>query len=287
MLPDAEREHPGDAEERPGRARDPRLRLRRRRVDGCQAPLLRDRRHFGVTHARFRCGEGRAHRAVLHFGGAFNKLHLFRALDHLDAVDQLGGFDELRLREDAPHIVGKRSRHLIGADQADRAGDAGQEGPHAVDGERLNAVRALVDHGDAGIAHELLHAVLGDVAVAAEDLLRLDGVVEADVGEDALQHRRHQAEMVVGGAALLPDGRTKLILKDPATGDYTDRVVAGRPVASAAPRPDATRPSIPLAPRLENTACRDEGCPNHSRSRIGIDEATKLKITAQLASRTA
>ncbi|MEA2518922.1 MAG: hypothetical protein QOF49_1002, partial [Chloroflexota bacterium] len=26
---------------------------------------------------------------------------------------------------------------------------------------------------------------------------------------------------------LLPDGRTKLILKDPATGDFTDRVVAG------------------------------------------------------------
>ena len=27
-------------------------------------------------------------------------------------------------------------------------------------------------------------------------------------------------------AILLPDGRTKLILKDPATGDFTDRVVA-------------------------------------------------------------
>jgi hypothetical protein len=26
---------------------------------------------------------------------------------------------------------------------------------------------------------------------------------------------------------LLPDGRTKLILKDPTSGDYTDRVVAG------------------------------------------------------------
>ena len=38
--------------------------------------------------------------------------------------------------------------------------------------ERLDAVGALVDHGDARIAHELLHAVLGDVAVAAEHLLR-------------------------------------------------------------------------------------------------------------------
>jgi len=26
---------------------------------------------------------------------------------------------------------------------------------------------------------------------------------------------------------VLPDGRTKLILKDPATGDFTDRIVAG------------------------------------------------------------
>ena len=26
---------------------------------------------------------------------------------------------------------------------------------------------------------------------------------------------------------LLPDGRSKLILKDPATGDFTDRIVAG------------------------------------------------------------
>ncbi len=26
---------------------------------------------------------------------------------------------------------------------------------------------------------------------------------------------------------LLPDGRLKLILKDPASGDFTDRIVAG------------------------------------------------------------
>ena len=36
--------------------------------------------------------------------------------------------------------------------------------------ERLDAVGALVDLGDAGVANELLHAVLADVAVAAEDL---------------------------------------------------------------------------------------------------------------------
>jgi hypothetical protein len=28
---------------------------------------------------------------------------------------------------------------------------------------------------------------------------------------------------------VLPDGRTKLILKDPASGDFSDRVVAGQP----------------------------------------------------------
>jgi hypothetical protein len=66
----------------------------------------------------------------------------------------------------------------------------------------LHAVGALVDHGDAGIADELLDAGLGDIAVAAEELLRLDGVVEADIGQHALEHRRHQAELVVGRLAL-------------------------------------------------------------------------------------
>ena len=63
--------------------------------------------------------------------------------------------------------------------------------------ERLNAVGALVDHGDAGVAHELLHAPFVDIAVAAEHLLRLHGVLEAEVGEHALEHRRHQPEPIV------------------------------------------------------------------------------------------
>ena len=46
--------------------------------------------------------------------------------------------------------------------------------------ERLHAVGAFVDHGDARVAHELLHAPFGDIAVAAEHLLRLDRVGEAD-----------------------------------------------------------------------------------------------------------
>ena len=67
--------------------------------------------------------------------------------------------------------------------------------------ERLNAVRALVDHGDARIAHELLHAVLADIAVAAEHLLRRDRVGKAGVGEHAFDHRRHQAHVIFGGLA--------------------------------------------------------------------------------------
>ena len=37
--------------------------------------------------------------------------------------------------------------------------------------ERLDAVRALVDHGNPSVAYELLHTVFGDVAVAAKYLL--------------------------------------------------------------------------------------------------------------------
>src|SRR5438874_1289635 len=69
--------------------------------------------------------------------------------------------------------------------------------------ERLDAVGAFVDHGDAGVAHELLHAVLLNVAVAAEYLLRDHRVLEALVGENAFDHRRQQAHVIVGGLAGL------------------------------------------------------------------------------------
>ena len=69
--------------------------------------------------------------------------------------------------------------------------------------ERLDAVGALIDHRDARIAHELLHAPFGDVAVAAEHLLRGDGVGEAEIREHALHHRREQAHGFVGGLAFL------------------------------------------------------------------------------------
>ena len=69
--------------------------------------------------------------------------------------------------------------------------------------ERLHAIRALVDHGDACVAHELLHAPFGNIAMAAQHLLRLDRIGEAVIGEDALEHRRHQAEPLVGGLPRL------------------------------------------------------------------------------------
>ena len=67
--------------------------------------------------------------------------------------------------------------------------------------ERLNAVGALIQHRDACVAHELLHAVFSDVTVAAIDLLRRHRIGETLIGEHAFDDRRHQAEMIVG---LLP-----------------------------------------------------------------------------------
>ena len=97
---------------------------------------------------------------------------------------------------------------LVGGVVLDEAADLAEERHHRAaavarqlapdEVERLDAVGALVDHGDAGIAHELLHARLGDIAVPAEHLLRHHGVGEAWVGQHAFEHRREQAHMVVG-----------------------------------------------------------------------------------------
>ena len=91
--------------------------------------------------------------------------------------------------------------------------------------ERLDAVGAFVDLGDAGVAHELLHAVLADVAVAAVDLHAEVGGLEADVGEERLDDRRHQRDEIVG---LLP--------LPPASGCLLDDVDAQRRPSSASAR---------------------------------------------------
>src|SRR4029079_9018599 len=54
--------------------------------------------------------------------------------------------------------------------------------------KRLNAIGALIDLRNSRIAHELLHAVLGNVSVSAENLLRKDRVGKTAVGEDAFDY---------------------------------------------------------------------------------------------------
>ena len=52
------------------------------------------------------------------------------------------------------------------------------------------------------------------------------------------------------------------------------RIVVGRPLAAAAPIPEETRPSIPLAPRLQRKrASVPEAGRKASWSRIGMLEA--------------
>ena len=107
--------------------------------------------------------------------------------------------------------IGRQRRVVLaGGEEGGDVAEEGGDGAAAVLGqlaadevERLHAVRAFVDHGDARVADELLHAPFGDVAVAAEHLLRLDRVGEALVGEDALDHRRQQADAVVGELARI------------------------------------------------------------------------------------
>src|SRR5262245_667005 len=55
--------------------------------------------------------------------------------------------------------------------------------------ERLYAIGSLVNLRDPGIAHELLHPVLGDVPVPPENLLRQHRVGEPAVSEDTFDHR--------------------------------------------------------------------------------------------------
>ena len=67
--------------------------------------------------------------------------------------------------------------------------------PDQIDG--LNAVGALVDHGDPGIAHELRHAVFGDIAVTAEHCCAMTVLSKPRSVSTPLIDRRHQAHMVV------------------------------------------------------------------------------------------
>jgi len=127
------------------------------------------------------------------------------------ALDDVRYLQPLRERLTERLHIGRHI--LIGAALFDVTRDLGEEGlqraaavarQFAADQiERLNAVGALIDHRNTRIAHELFHAVLGDIAVAAEHLLGRDRVGEALVGEHAFDHRRHQAHVILGGLPLL------------------------------------------------------------------------------------
>ena len=56
--------------------------------------------------------------------------------------------------------------------------------------ERLHAIGAFVDHGNACIAHELFHALFGDIAMTAENLLRLHRVGKPPIGQNAFNDGR-------------------------------------------------------------------------------------------------
>lgn len=74
-----------------------------------------------------------------------------------------------------------------GINGEDLAAVADQLAPDKV--HRLDAVRTFINHGDSGIADELFHAVIGDIAMTAEHLLRVDRALEADVGQIAFDDR--------------------------------------------------------------------------------------------------
>src|SRR3954470_6942939 len=81
------------------------------------------------------------------------------------------------------------------ANRIRRTGGATPSAPHrAGDHEALDLVRALVDLRDLRVAHHPLDGVLVDVAVAAEDLHRLDRHGHRGVRREQLCHRRPLAE---------------------------------------------------------------------------------------------
>ena len=76
-----------------------------------------------------------------------------------------------------------------------------QLAPHQI--KRLNTVGAFIELRDARIAHQLLHAMLGNIAVSAMHLNRQIGAFEAAVGQESLDDRRHQLHQLIGVAARL------------------------------------------------------------------------------------
>ncbi len=122
------------------------------------------------------------------------RLHLFgrgfqRVEQALHSVVALGLFDEILHH-------GKERHHRLATIQR-------QFAAHKV--QRLHAVRAFIDLGDAGIAGELRHAPFLDIAMAAIDLLGLHGHLKPLVGLKALDHRGQQGNQAFGGGVIVAD----------------------------------------------------------------------------------
>ncbi|MBA7486871.1 hypothetical protein ES707_22433 [subsurface metagenome] len=116
-------------------------------------------------------------------------------------AERIGERSDVRLHRLVAGVLLGKGSHL-GEERHDSAAAVATQ-LAADEVERLHAVGAFIDHGNARIAHELLHALLGDVAVAAIHLLRHHGVGKAGAGHHALHHRRHQAHVIVGLLAIL------------------------------------------------------------------------------------
>ena len=91
--------------------------------------------------------------------------------------------------------------------RSDRAAGERQFALHEID--RLDAVGAFVDRGDARIAHVLRRAGLLDVAHAAVDLHAERSDLVADVGRERLGDRRQQRGALARRRALLGARRVK------------------------------------------------------------------------------
>ena len=134
---------------------------------------------------------------------------------------------------DRPHDVRQLRVVLVLLDEGDGGveevpqvtpGPARQLAPHQV--ERLDAVRALVYLADPRIPHELLHAVLADVAVAAVHLHGKVGGLEAVVGEEGLDDRRHELHQLV---RILAHGRVLVTARDVRAAAPSSRRAHARP----------------------------------------------------------
>ena len=100
--------------------------------------------------------------------------------------------------------LGQRLVVLVGGDEVVHLLEEGEDRAAAIGGklaahkvQRLDAVGALIDHGNARIAHKLFSAPFPGVAGAAIDLLAFHRVGKALVGAIALEDGRHQAHEII------------------------------------------------------------------------------------------